>query len=330
LKHLSGDAFKSAFKDYALPLLKKGAPSVFHSVSGLYQQEHHRSSIKSVVDGLKQTFENLEDKKAQFWCLFFMAQHHDCLGESLEALQHLDKAYELDADIPDLFLMYGRVLKHSNMLGKAVECVEHARKMDLGDRFLNSKAVKYLLRAGELKRAQETIALFLKAGELDKQMADLADIQAIWFDLEAGKCLMAKGDYEGSKTYFGRVTKLYEEFHDDQLDFHNYALRKMNLTYYLELLRYERTIYSEPLFREAAELFIECCRKAVPLASEKSLEEAMGSLNINTMEQDRIELLQARLEKFPARDVMHVSSSCSVRTLTNADLSKSKFLSSLQ
>lgn len=330
LKQLSGESFEAAFKNYALPLLKKGAPSVFHSVSGLYEQEHHRASIRTVVDGLKQTFENLEDKKAHFWCLYFLAQHHDRLGKPLEALSCLDTAYELDAEVPDLFLMYGRVLKHSNMINKAVECMEHARKMDLGDRFLNSKAVKYLLRAGELKRAQETIALFLKAGELEKQMSDLAEIQAIWFDLEAGKCLMAKGDFEGAKTYFGRVTKLYEEFHDDQLDFHNYALRKMTLTYYLELLRYERSVYSEPCFREAAELFIECCKRSSQPTAEKTLEEAMGSLNINVAEQDRIELLQERLEKFPSRVFGHVSRSRPVRTLTVEDLASSKFLSSLQ
>lgn len=295
LDRLSGRSFEMAFKTYCLPLVKKGAPSTLNSIATAYESDDRAASIGSVLSSILSTFENMEDKKAQFWCLYFLAQHNDRLGNAAQALGHLDAAYKLDSNEPDLFLLYARVLKNSGRITDAVKCTEHARKMDLGDRFLNAKCVKYLLRAGELQRAQETMALFLKEGTLEKQMADLADIQCIWFDLEVGKCLMAKGDHAGAKVYFDRVTKLFDDFVDDQLDFHNYALRKFSLTYYIETLRYERVIYREPRFRDAALMYIECERKE---AEAKPIEEAMASLNVSSDDNDRTAYLKERLVQF--------------------------------
>jgi peptide alpha-N-acetyltransferase len=46
----------------------------------------------------------------------------------------------------------------------AVAVAEEARGMDLADRFLNNNSVKYLLRAGRVEQAAETMALFTKVG----------------------------------------------------------------------------------------------------------------------------------------------------------------------
>lgn len=295
LHFLTGDNFEMAFKTYCLPLVKKGAPSTLNNIAIAYESEELTNLIGKVLKSLLSTFENMEDSKAQFWCQYFLAQHNDRIGSPAQALHHLDAAYKIDTNEPDLFLLYARILKNSDRIEDAIKCAEHARKMDLGDRFLNSKCVKYLLRAGKMKEAQETMALFLKEGTLEKQMADLADIQCLWFDIETGKCLMTRGDLKEAKVYFDRVTKLFDDFVDDQLDFHMYALRKLSLTYYVETLRYERVIYREAHFREAALLYIECDRK---LTENKSIEDAMASLAVSETGKSRTDELINRLRQF--------------------------------
>ncbi len=305
LQFLSGESLRYPFRQYALPLLKKGAPSLFNSAKGLYTALEKREVILKVVEELLATFKNIEDLKGQFWCYYYLAQHYDYVGDLSNALNHLDEAYKIDSSIPDLMLLYGKVLKHTDKLDKAVECLEHARKMDLGDRYLNSKAVKYHLRVGDLDKAKEVIALFLKPNDLEKQMADLSEIQCIWFDLEVGRCLRSKGDLRGALSYFTRVCKLFDEFVDDQLDFHNYAIRKMNFRYYVGMLRYGKVMYREQDYRVAAVNAIEIIMELENNSSD-SLEDAFKSLNINQQSQDLSKLadgLLENLEKFHGTNV---------------------------
>ena len=54
------------------------------------------------------------------------------------------------------------VLKRSGDVESAAYVMEEARILDLQDRFLNSKAAKYWLRAGHVAKAEELLALFSK------------------------------------------------------------------------------------------------------------------------------------------------------------------------
>lgn len=55
-----------------------------------------------------------------------------------------------------------RVLKRAGDPLGAAQSMEEARLLDLQDRFLNGKAAKYWLRAGEVKKAEELLVLFTK------------------------------------------------------------------------------------------------------------------------------------------------------------------------
>jgi hypothetical protein len=54
------------------------------------------------------------------------------------------------------------VLKRAGDPLGAAQQMEEARLLDLQDRFLNGKAAKYWLRAGDVKKAEELLALFTK------------------------------------------------------------------------------------------------------------------------------------------------------------------------
>ena len=59
-------------------------------------------------------------------------------------------------------------------------------------RYLNSMAVKWLFRAGEIQRAESTAALFTKDGE---QVNNLFDMQCMWYEIECGMAHLRKKEY---------------------------------------------------------------------------------------------------------------------------------------
>ena len=52
------------------------------------------------------------------------------------------------------------------------------------------------------------------------------------------------------------MIKHYQDFHDDQFDFHAYCIRKVTLRSYCDLLRFEDDIWGLPLYGRAAEAVI--------------------------------------------------------------------------
>jgi hypothetical protein len=63
--------------------------------------------------------------------------------------------------------------------------------------------------------------------------------------------------YPFSSLYFAAaVVKHFEDFHEDQFDFHSYCVRKVTLRAYLDVLRYEDHIWGEEYYRQAAESII--------------------------------------------------------------------------
>mgnify|MGYP001104862675 CR=1 FL=1 len=299
LHRLSGDKFEIAFRDYSLPMLKKGAPSLFKSIQKCHKAGKEQL-IESIVKALLGTFENVSDPKAQFWCHYFLAQHYLYMKNCGATLSHLESAFKLDESATDLFVLYGKLAKKNGQTKLAAACIDHARRMDLGDRYLNSKTAKYLLRDGRLEESEKIVSLFCKADELEKQMTDLREMQCNWFEMERGDCLAKQGKFKQALPFYLRVCKNFDDFVDDQLDFHNYAMRKQNLMDYVKLLRYEQQMYSEDLYYFAASKAVNCIFKLKSVeAAEKPLEKAMSSLTISDYESPRmVEKLLANLQKY--------------------------------
>lgn len=58
--------------------------------------------------------------------------------------------------------MRARILKRAGDSIGAVQAMEEARALDLQDRFLNTKAAKYLFRDGQIEEASTVLGLFTK------------------------------------------------------------------------------------------------------------------------------------------------------------------------
>lgn len=103
-----------------------------------------------------------ESPTTLLWIMYFLAQHHSYLKRYSEALSLLDSAILHTPTLPELYTCKARTLKRVGDPIGAVRCIEEARKLDLQDRFLNTKSAKYHLRAGLSDEAQTLLGMFTK------------------------------------------------------------------------------------------------------------------------------------------------------------------------
>ena len=103
--------------------------------------------------------------------------------------------------------------------------------MDLADRFTNCLSTKYLLEANQDTRAEEVVSLFTKH-EGDTR-TNLFEMQCMWYEIAAGNCALRKGKLALALKCFLSVEKHFNDFVEDQFDFHSYCLRKVTLRSYI-------------------------------------------------------------------------------------------------
>jgi peptide alpha-N-acetyltransferase len=99
--------------------------------------------------------------------LYFLAQHYATSFPTIpKALVLLDRAIEHTPTLPELYMMKARVLKRAGDLIGASTTMGAAWRLDLQDRFLNTKNAKYLFRAGFIDEANAMLGLFTRVPKL--------------------------------------------------------------------------------------------------------------------------------------------------------------------
>jgi len=266
LDFLTGVEFEEALRKYVEPPLRKGVPSLFRELSGLYSDADKVKTMGKVFSDTSArlrdfgTFPGSSEKESKplfvlAHALTLLSYHQDAIGDREEALKTIDSAIDLNVEdaggeIVELRLAKAAFLKRCGDYAGAVAESQIARRADLADRYLNGSCVKRLLQNDEHEEAERTAALFARDGD---QASNLYDMQCCWFENEAGWCHL-RGDRRGrALKYFAAVVKHYEDMEEDQFDFHNYCMRKMTLRSYVEMLRAEDALYDKPRFREAAD-----------------------------------------------------------------------------
>ena len=96
------------------------------------------------------------------WLNLLFANHFDRSGEPLKALECIEKGVEHTPTSIELQLCKARVLKHHGNANEAAEIIDKARKMDLADRYHNTRCTIYMLRADQFERAEKVVVLFTK------------------------------------------------------------------------------------------------------------------------------------------------------------------------
>ncbi|GMM44680.1 peptide alpha-N-acetyltransferase complex A subunit [Pichia kluyveri] len=275
------EQFKSHLSNYLQDLFKRGVPSVFNNIKSLYNDSNKIPIILNIV----KSFEEIEKNPLILtWIKYFLSHHFDKINQFDLAIDYINQSIEITPTLIELYMFKARILKHQNHLIEASKIMNDARLLDLQDRFVNSKTVKYYLRADLINEAIDVASLFTKNDDEPKGVKDLHIVQCRWFITEYSKSLtrlfkkslnefevVLNNDHDDDsnedsnitliqkkvETYLGlalqryfSIFQIYAEYYEDQFDFHFYAFRKGTLRSYLQMIDWEDNLYHESLVGE--------------------------------------------------------------------------------
>ncbi|KAI8344094.1 NMDA receptor-regulated protein 1-domain-containing protein [Chlamydoabsidia padenii] len=238
--------------------LRKGVPSLFATMKKYYSNENKQKVVAELVESYGASLEKngsfeengpKEPPTALLWCLYYLAQHYDYHRLLDKALVTINKAIEHSPTVVELYMTKGRILKHAGKPQDAADVMNDARELDLQDRFINSKCAKYMLRADRVEDAEKTIGLFTRR-DVDP-VKDMVDMQCQWFMTEEGYSYARQKNYGKALKRFQAVVKFYDDYFEDQFDFHAYCLGKSTLRAYVDMLRSEDRMRGHPYYAKA-------------------------------------------------------------------------------
>jgi hypothetical protein len=252
LRHLYTDdsprikQLEQIFNDYYLSLRAKAAIDVRGSqCNGTLHEK----------DGDHNAQTELEPPSTRTWAAYLLAQHLSHIGRFEEALK---LAIEELSYAPTLVEWYSLIASIYNAAGDpllASEWMIEAQSLDTADRYINSQCVRALIEADRLQEASEMAAKFTREGSSSFEYLD--EMQCMWFLTTTARMHYRQGQYGDA---LKRCHEIYRHFHtivEDQLDFHNYCLRRGSLRAYTHMLRVEDTLHQHSYYFEAAKIAIE-------------------------------------------------------------------------
>lgn len=206
LDYSTGDAFRAAVDAYLLAGIQRGVPSLFTDVKSLCSDQAKDRIVGELVEGYRATLESgkpIGDSKpasdeddeapsSYLWTLYFLSQLYSLRGDQALALSTIDLALLHTPTLADIYMTRARFLKRAGSPSLAAIAINEARRLDGQDRYLNGKCAKYMLREGRNDDAKEVVGLFTRR-EAPDPVADLVDMQALWYVVEDGEAWQRKG-----------------------------------------------------------------------------------------------------------------------------------------
>eukprot|EP00672_Neobodo_designis_P017093 CAMPEP_0174846290 /NCGR_PEP_ID=MMETSP1114-20130205/12223_1 /TAXON_ID=312471 /ORGANISM="Neobodo designis, Strain CCAP 1951/1" /LENGTH=739 /DNA_ID=CAMNT_0016080553 /DNA_START=26 /DNA_END=2245 /DNA_ORIENTATION=+ len=250
------DALPQRLRDYCRPFVAKMVPSLTSVLKSLYASAERTAAIETVflawekdlvagngaefADAAPQCAGLPDGKPNPLWLnlvLQVLATHYTRVGDYAKAHSYIDRAIEHTPTVEMLHVTRAKIYKREGKLTDAAFHADVARKLDLQDRYLNVKAAKYYLRAGEIEAAESLIGLFLKIVDDSEVWLNMCDMQASWYELALGDGYMKRGDAINAIRTFKALELHYKHNHDELMDYHAYTLRRCNMRAFLEVIK---------------------------------------------------------------------------------------------
>lgn len=264
LDFLDGDEFRAAADAYITRLLQRGVPSTFANIKALYRDPAKREVVPQLVHKLlkaeeakakecEKTEANGDSAGSIKWVLYFLAQHYDHYRtrDSKKALEYINRAIEVSTAV-EVQMTLARIHKHMGHLQQAMEIMSKARESDLKDRFINTKCAKYQLRNDCNEEALQTMSLFTRNEANGGPLGDLLEMQCVWYLTEDAESYVRQKKFGLALKRYHSIWKIFDDWTEDQFDFHSFSLRKGQIRAYIEMIRWENTLRSHHFFARAA------------------------------------------------------------------------------
>ncbi|EGR34822.1 hypothetical protein IMG5_000490 [Ichthyophthirius multifiliis] len=188
LDYVKEENFKTKITEYIIPYFRKGMTSLFSEIKHFYKYTNKSKIIEQVLqENLLQletsskfcNSEEVETPCCLLWCYMLLAQHFDKVQQYEKAQEFVNKAINHTPTLIELYLVKAKIHKHLFQYQLAFEQTEKSRNMDLADRYLNNKSIKYALRCGFTKKAEYLLKLFLK----DINESNPYELQSLWYEV---------------------------------------------------------------------------------------------------------------------------------------------------
>jgi len=193
----------------------------------------------------------IEPPSTLLWAWYLRADLHIAAQEYNAALSLTSKCLNHTPTAVDVYELRGRILQLSGDVNAAADCLDEGRKLDKQDRYVNNLTTEFMLKAGREEEALSRIGMFTRH-ESDPEQ-NIFDMQCMWYELELAACYYRKGEWGKSLKKYVAVEKHFEDFNEDQFDFHSYCIRKVTIRSYVDVLRWEDMLYGNNYYTTAAE-----------------------------------------------------------------------------
>lgn len=293
--------FRKRVKNYVVSQLKRGVPATFVNVKPLYKNKSKIDVIASVMKEFAESEVPSLPPPVFVWASYFLAQHYLYLNDLSLASRHIDAALEHSPTLVELYILKARIVKHTGDAQKASDIMQEGRKLDLQDRFINSKATKYLMRADKVEEAIDCVSLFTKLEDgAINGLKDLHIMQANWVLIESAEAYFrlyksklkeaerlldnpeeASKENELAAFYRGlalkrflAVIKVFKIFVSDQFDYHSYCMRRGTPRDYVDMLKWEDRIHSTPIYVRAVKGLVKMYQEIADEKPESAEEKS--------------------------------------------------------
>lgn len=238
---------------------------------------------------------NEDSSRGKGAAVYYLAQHFNYYRsrDLAKAMEYVNQAIELNKDDVDFAMTKARIWKHQGNPEKASEAMENARLLDTRDRYTNTKAAKYQLRNNETEKALKTMGMFTKADTPGGPLADLMDMQSVWFLTEDGEANARLGNTGLALKRFHSVYNIFDIWQEDQFDFHSFSLRKGMIRAYVDMVRWEDHLRDHPFYTRVAIDAIKVYLGIHEAQSKKATNGVNGSADGDANGEDTLEKKKA-------------------------------------
>lgn len=226
-----GNDFKDLIIEYLTQQIKQNIPSVFINIKFIYKLQKNKINLLSeIVEELLSALN--KDQKIEMtkksnnekvvldlvpefiWVYFFAAQHFDYLRDLEKALEMINLAIDKTPSVVEFYMVKSKILEHAGLFDKAAEAYEKAKKLDLGDRFLNAKHAKKHIRVANVEKANEIMKDFVRDPLLEE---NIDHFQCMWYETECAYAYLRNRNFIRAHRLFDSVSIHFNTILEDQV-----------------------------------------------------------------------------------------------------------------
>merc|ERR1712226_647694 len=240
--------FATRLADYLRVGIKKGRPALFQDIKPLYCQAGKAQVVEACIVAI------VNDEKLNPscfpWSCYFLSKHYTMMGQFKQGLDFAKRGLDHTPTLVELLVVKAKVLKKMGDLASAIDTIDEAQSMDTAYRYTNCIACKYLLQAGEIKRAEEMLAKFVR--ETTNVVDYLRELQVIWFEEQAAKVAYKTKNYGEALRRCQLIKRIFTDMFEDQFEFLQYCLRRTTMVSFSEFISFQDILMSHRSFEQAS------------------------------------------------------------------------------